>query len=426
MRKRAPDIEERTTTDWVAVVAWGALIAGCAWWGTTLAANEPRIRVGAPPLFGRYGFHPTTKVLLPLAVLVIVAVGRDLEMPRRKLLLITSVMAIVWGVTLAVASQAGLYGALMDRHDYLAVVPRITSPLSFLKAFTDAINTYPIHVQGHPPGFALLLWLIARIGVGGLVGASALVIVATGGIAAGVVSVVWDVAGEANARRVAPFAMITPAAVWLVSSADAVFAALAVATTVVFVKASDREPSSDLLALGGGVVAGIALQMSYGLAPALLVPAVLLVHRRAVRVALLGLAGLSSVMVATAWLGFWWFDGLDATRALYGMGVSSFRPYSYFVIANVAALAVASGPAVPAGIGAVRDRRLWLIIGPVLAAVVLADLSGLSKGEVERIWLPFAVWLPVACAALGEDSRRWLVLQGSWAILLQQLVVTPW
>ena len=27
------------------------------------------------------------------------------------------------------------------------------------------------------------------------------------------------------------------------------------------------------------------------------------------------------------------------------------------------------------------------------AAILIADLSGLSKAEVERIWLPFAVWL---------------------------------
>jgi hypothetical protein len=35
-----------------------------------------------------------------------------------------------------------------------------------------------------------------------------------------------------------------------------------------------------------------------------------------------------------------------------------------------------------------------------LAAVVVADLTGLSKAEVERLWLPFAVWLVVPCALL--------------------------
>jgi hypothetical protein len=40
-----------------------------------------------------------------------------------------------------------------------------------------------------------------------------------------------------------------------------------------------------------------------------------------------------------------------------------------------------------------------------IAAIVLADLSGMSKAEVERIWLPFVVWLAVPCALL---PRRWV------------------
>ena len=43
---------------------------------------------------------------------------------------------------------------------------------------------------------------------------------------------------------------------------------------------------------------------------------------------------------------------------------------------------------------------------PVAAALAIAaaDLSGLSKAEVERIWLPYAIWLLVATA--------WLTLPG--------------
>ena len=39
--------------------------------------------------------------------------------------------------------------------------------------------------------------------------------------------------------------------------------------------------------------------------------------------------------------------------------------------------------------------------------VVLADLSGMSKAEVERIWLPFVPWLTALdCALLPERWRR--------------------
>ena len=40
-----------------------------------------------------------------------------------------------------------------------------------------------------------------------------------------------------------------------------------------------------------------------------------------------------------------------------------------------------------------------------VAAILAADLSGLSKAEVERIWLPFAVWLPPAPACYPADRR---------------------
>ena len=46
--------------------------------------------------------------------------------------------------------------------------------------------------------------------------------------------------------------------------------------------------------------------------------------------------------------------------------------------------------------------RLWLLVGGGLAAVAIADLSGMSKGEVERIWLPFLPWVLLAAAALPQ------------------------
>ena len=41
------------------------------------------------------------------------------------------------------------------------------------------------------------------------------------------------------------------------------------------------------------------------------------------------------------------------------------------------------------------------------AMVVAADLSQMSKAEVERIWLPFVPWLLIGCALLPERWRRW-------------------
>ena len=58
----------------------------------------------------------------------------------------------------------------------------------------------------------------------------------------------------------------------------------------------------------------------------------------------------------------------------------------------------------------------------------MANLSGLSKGEVERIWLPFGLLALVAGASLGDGGsvRPWLALQAAVAVALEVAVRTPW
>jgi methylthioxylose transferase len=59
--------------------------------------------------------------------------------------------------------------------------------------------------------------------------------------------------------------------------------------------------------------------------------------------------------------------------------------------------------------------------------VLAADLSGLSKAEVERIWLPFAVWFAAGAALLPARHRRWwLAVQALTALAVNHLLVTNW
>ena len=46
--------------------------------------------------------------------------------------------------------------------------------------------------------------------------------------------------------------------------------------------------------------------------------------------------------------------------------------------------------------------------------VVVADLSLMSRAEVERIWLPFVPWLLVGCALLPDRWRRWGLGSRRW------------
>ncbi|MFI9565886.1 hypothetical protein [Streptomyces rishiriensis] len=75
--------------------------------------------------------------------------------------------------------------------------------------------------------------------------------------------------------------------------------------------------------------------------------------------------------------------------------------------------------------GASPDLRLALLATAALTALLLADLSGMSKAETERIWLPFAMWLLASCAFLSRP-RGWLAAQATVALLLNHLLLTGW
>ena len=123
----------------------------------------------------------------------------------------------------------------------------------------------------------------------------------------------------------------------------------------------------------------------------------------------------------------------------YWAGVASNRPFLYWVWANLAALAFSAGPLVGAGLAVAvqRVRGLgWaareevIVVALTLAAfltVLLADLSGMSKAEVERIWLPFVPWLLVGTRCSPNRWRRWgLGGQLAFALAVQHLLATGW
>jgi methylthioxylose transferase len=80
-------------------------------------------------------------------------------------------------------------------------------------------------------------------------------------------------------------------------------------------------------------------------------------------------------------------------------------------------------------VGLVGGRWRAAVLLPLAAfsAILVADVSGLSKAEVERIWLPFGVWLMAGAALLPPPSRRWwLAVQAVVALLINHLLLTNW
>jgi hypothetical protein len=414
--------------DAMAVFVWVVLIAGSAVGGRVV--NEGfATKVLAPPLLGRSDLRIGLATLLAATVgIMVVWWGPRIvtTIPWGLLLVVTTTGAAVWAVSLALLDGVDALSApLTGPHDYLASVGRVDAPGKLLESFVDRLETFSLHVQGHPPGMVLTLWGLARVGLGGPGWATVLVIASGASAPAALLLVVKSTAGEFKARNLAPFLVLSPAAIWIATSADAFF--MGVGAWGVALLALGAQRRSDYVALAGGVVLGFLVFLSYGaVAVGPVALAVAWVHRslRQLAVALAGVLGVALLFAAG---GFWWFDGLSATVARYEAGVSSQRPFAWFLLANLGALALVLGPATAVGLARLRRAPPAALTWAALAGVLAANLSGLSKGEVERIWLIFVPWILVVCASFDlRRARGMLALQGLVALAIQSGVRTPW
>ncbi|MFD5400307.1 hypothetical protein [Streptomyces griseorubiginosus] len=418
--------------------------------GRHIQGSRHTLFVNWPPLLASWDPHlgPGT----PAAVLVaisVVAYGPALavRLPWRTLLPVAWATATAWIFSLALVDgwQRGIAGRLTTRHEYLQVIDRFHDIPGTLRDFTQHIllgspDHWPAHVAGHPPAAPLTFVLLDRIGLGGggWAGVWCVTVGATACVA--VLVTVRVLADETLARRAAPFLVLAPAAVWTGTSADGYFAAVAAwAVALLALAVAERA----LWAAGGsGLLFGLTCYLSYGLTlVAVIAAAVLLLGRDGIRrrpVLLVPLlAGLAVVPTAFTLAGFDWWEAYRLLVTRYGQGVGGVRPYGYWVWANLACTVLITGLATVAGLRRsvsgllVRDRlgtpeaRLALLVCAALLALLVADVSGMSKAETERIWLPFAVWLLPACAFLPA-ARAWLTAQAVLALLLNHLLLTGW
>jgi hypothetical protein len=416
--------DRRALAVWVAVTALG--IVGGGW----LTARHPRFHTDAAPFHGHWLLEVRAAALVPVAVgvglVVLVPIAAD-RLPWRRLLVAAPGAAFAWAVALSVTVGGhGFVRPMHERGGYLDGVPLVDGAGHFLRTFTSALPGYPTHVKGHPPGLVLVLWLLDRVGLGGPTWTAVLVVaVGASGVAAVLVAAA-DVAGRDAARRAAPFLVLAPAAVWMATSGDALFTGVAAWAVAASVLATAR-PGRELAVVAGGLWLA-ALLLSYGLV--LLAPPVLAVawwRRRpdvVVTLLVVTVGGLALVGVAT---GFWWPAGLAATHRAYEAGYAANRPAWAFTWLNLTGFAVALGPAVAPALRRLRVDGASLLAAGAVAGVVLADLTLLSKGEVERIWLPWIPWVLVATAALPLARRgRWLGAQAATGIALQLALRSTW
>ncbi|MEZ5373059.1 MAG: hypothetical protein R2704_10020 [Microthrixaceae bacterium] len=417
-------------------------------WQVRIFADGGSVHLNAAPLLG------TWRVDLRPELAVAVVVGAALvrwwpRLTRRlgwgRLLAGSWLVTLAWALAVnATGGWRGLGEPLDGRQEYLYTSRNtLSDPFDFLATFVRELRSYPIHVQGHPPGPVLGLEALERLGIAGASGMS-LVLVCVACLASPLVLIaVRALVDEDRARAAAVFVGLTPSAMWVATSMDAVFAAVAVAAGTAMALAAvrsgawhgDDRAGSNVWAGGamaalGGLLAGLLIHGTYA-APLFLIPGawclvVLARHRRWAPIGLAVVAGLlPTVLMAGA--GFWLLDGLQGTIEAYHDGVASRRPADFFRLSNPLALGISLGPVVLAALPLRRRAGAWVLVGGTLAGLAIAEISGLSKGEVERIWLPFVPWLTVAAASI---PRRWrrpaLGLQLSAGVVLTAVFVSPW
>ncbi|WP_328887985.1 hypothetical protein [Streptomyces sp. NBC_00316] len=441
--------------DLIAAAAGVLLVTAAVLIGRAIQDAHGTLVVHWPPLLASWYPHtgPGTAAAVVVAAAVIaygpVLAGR---LPWRGLLATAWAASLAWIFSLAMIDGwgRGIADRLTTKHEYLRVIGRFDDIGAALRGFTGHIllghpGNWPAHVAGHPPGATLTFVLLDRIGLGGGAWAGVWCIVLGGSAVAAALITVRALADERLARRAAPFLVLAPMAVWTGASADGYFAAVAawsVALLALAATRTTRRPAA--AALGSGLLYGLTCYLSYGLTLiALLLLTVLLLTRTARPVPLF-LLGALVVPVAFTLAGFNWWEGYRVLVERYYQGAGGIRPYSYWVWANLAATTVAAGLATVAGLrravagapSAVRalrtgttsaPHRLILLTLAGLLALLVADLSGMSKAETERIWQPFVLWFLPAAALLPPDTRRgWLTAQAVVALLVNHLLWTGW
>jgi hypothetical protein len=471
------------------VAAAVLLVAAAVVIGSAIEREHGTLRVGLPPYYAELQPHwgPGT----PAALLVAGAVlgygpALAVRLPWRRLVVAVwgASMAWIWSLALVDGWHRGVANQLTSAYEYLQEVDRFADIGAALRTFEDHIllhspDNWVPHVAGHPPAAVLTFVGLDRVGLGGGPWASVWVITAGSSAAAAVLVALRALTDETQARRAAPFLVLAPTAVWMGVSADGYFTAVAAwALALLALSARGarggqgirgvRGAGPSTTALGAGVLFGLACYLSYGLTLCAFSGLTVLVLCRTLRPLPWVLAGVALVAAVFTLAGFNWWEGYQLLTERYYEGAARVRPYAYWVWANLACAVTAVGPAAVAGVrralvcgarvglratvrlrpqgrkrqpgggqsggvpGAEAERlgsreRLAVLVLAALLTVAVADLSGMSKAETERIWLPFLTWLLPAAALLPRTSARyWLATQAVVALTVNHLLLTGW
>ncbi|MEO6504835.1 MAG: hypothetical protein ABIW36_14035 [Terrimesophilobacter sp.] len=408
-----------------------------------------------PPLHAswRPRVGPGTVSAIALAVVGVVFAPQAAVRWRWWCVLLGSyLLGLAWMVALATVDGWRGIGHILDTpHEYLPTARSITDIAAMLRTFIEHIplrspDNWQIQIAGHPPGALLFFVLLVRVGLGSGLAVGTVVVLMAATVPVAVLITLHRLGAGDAARRTAPLLVLSPAAIWMAVSGDAVFAAFAAwALCCLAVATTARSRASKVVwAAGSGLLFGCCVMLSYGLLLLGVLALAVLIAARSWRPLPWAIGGALVVVLVFAAFGFEWWKAYPALVQRYWAGAAHLRPGVYWTWANIAALCIGAGPIVGSSVAAAitrakkvftRDRPNRVAVERVVvlltlagfASVLIADLSQMSRSEVERIWLPFMPWLLVGTALLPQRWRRLgLAGQVTFALLAQHLLATGW
>lgn len=405
---------------------------------------EDDVRVHFPPLHADWDprFGLLTLPAIAIGLLLVGVLPRLARTLSWRTLLATA-FATTWVWIVAVAMTEGTEGLARTferRQEYVYDAQSVGSIHTMLKTFIDRIpmdapDNWYVHVAGHPPGALLYFVGVDRLGITDpfWIGVVCVTIASTAIVA--VMITLRTLGSESVARSAMPWIVLAPTAVWMGVNGDAVFTAVAAWGLALLAIAAVHRRA--VPAVGAGLLLGYCVYLSYGLTLLGILAIAVLLIARTWRPLPWALGGALVVAAAFTLGGFAWWEAYPVLRQRYYDGIASERAFSYWVWGNIAAWTFTAGLAVwaafPAAVRAVRDRTepgrgvLARLAAAAVLTIVVADLSGMSKAEVERIWLPFTIWIVALPSLLPERWHRPLLLsQVVLALLAQQLLLTRW
>ena len=316
------------------------------------------------------------------------------------------------------------HGSFEASREYLPALRWLESGVGhYVRQFPEILPYLPTHTKGNPPGPLVAMHALSITSAASLTAVCVLV----GTLAAPLTyQLGCELGDERRGRQAAALAALSPSIVLFgVTSVDFVFAAFAAAVACLLL-ARNRA-----VVAAGCLAAGIAAFFSWVLLAIPMWAAVAVLRRDGLRAGVvLGAAAFAGVMLVTlALAAVWGYDPVSILRTasrIYSGGAAAHRPYAFWVVGSPAAwLAMLGAPVAWLALRALA-RGEPAAVG-LAAVVAISALAGFTKGETERIWLPYVPLACVAAAAL-PIRRLGLILSASalQAVVIEVLFGTVW